>query len=248
MSYTSVDEYKANLDILQNINQPSYALLPAAEKIYDINVEERMINNPNIILVEKDHKSKTIYFSIDRYVDYMDLAQTKCIIQYNTEVRGIKRTCYYPVLFYDIYTRLEEKKIIFPWNLDYNVTKNAGMIPFNIRFFKVGTQITENNDAELILTYNLNILPSTVQIKQSLIELDVDDNDLSQLQPGDFDILMEYVDKKVSALNRKIYWTVVDDSYTAPTIDVTAEIQEDLLDILEGMEQIKEENKITETE
>ena len=33
MSVTTRDEYLGNLDILQKVNQPSYALLPAAEKI-----------------------------------------------------------------------------------------------------------------------------------------------------------------------------------------------------------------------
>jgi hypothetical protein len=74
MSTTTHIEYPANLDILQNVNQPAYALLSAAEKIYDINIDNRTISNQNIVVVEKDHKSKTIYFSVDRFVDYMDLA------------------------------------------------------------------------------------------------------------------------------------------------------------------------------
>lgn len=74
MSITTQIEYPANLDILQNVNQPAYALLSAAEKIYDINIDNRTISNQNIVVVEKDHKSKTIYFSVDRFVDYMDLA------------------------------------------------------------------------------------------------------------------------------------------------------------------------------
>lgn len=236
---TTQKEYLGNLDILQNVNQPSYALLPAAEKIYDIDVDERVINNRNITLVEKDHKSKTIYFSIDRFVDYMDLAQTKCVIQYNAEVDGKVRTRFYPVPFYDVYTKVEEGKIIFPWNLDYNVTKTAGSVPFNIRFFKIGTRITEDNDAELILTYNLNIQPSWVKVEKSLTELQIAD-DPTYLQPGDVDILMEYVDKKMQTLSRKIYWTIVSDDYTDSTIDVSAELQEEILDILEEMEETQE--------
>lgn len=237
MSTTTQYEYFANLDILQNVNQPSYALLPAAEKIYDIDVEDRLINNRNITLVEKDHKSKTLYFSIDRYVDYMDLAQTKCIIQYNTtDEEGKVRTRFYPVPFYDVYTKVEEGKIIFPWNLDYNVTKTAGSVPFNIRFFKVGTRITEDNAAEHILTYNLNIQPSWVKVEKSLYESQITKDDETYLQPGDVDILMDYVDKKMQTLSRKIYWTIVSDEFTDTTIDVSAELQEDLLDVLEAME------------
>lgn len=244
MSVTTRDEYLGNLDILQNVNQPSYALLPAAEKIYEIDVENREVHNQNIVLVEKDHKSKTIYFCIDRYVDYMDLAQTKCIIQYNTtNADGKMRTRFYPVPFYDVYTKVEEGKIIFPWNLDYNVTKAAGSVAFNIRFFKIGTHITENNDAQLILTYNLNIRPSWVKVEKALTELQIDENDSSYLQPGDVDILMDYVDLKMQTLSRKIYWTIVSDDFTDKTIDVSAEIQEDLTDILDAMDEYKEETE-----
>ena len=243
MSVTTRDEYLANLDILQNVNQPSYALLPAAEKIYHIDVEERTIQNQSIVLVEKDHKSKTIYFSVNRYVDYMDLADTKCIIQYNVDVNGETKTRFYPVPFYDVYTKVEEGKIIFPWNLDYNVTKVAGSVPFSVRFFKIGTEITENNDARLVLTYNLNIRPSWIKVEKALNELQLTDADSSYLQPGDVDLLMEYVDKKMQTLSRKIYWTIVSDDFTDKTIDVSAEVQEDLLDILEEMEREKEETE-----
>ena len=132
-------------------------------------------------------------------------------------------------------------EIIFPWNLDYNVTKNAGSVPFNIRFFKIGTRITDNNDAELILTYNLNIQPSWLKVEKSLTELQITENDSSYLQPGDFDIIMQYVDNKIEMLNRKVYWTVVADDFTGSIIDISADIQEDLEEILDAMEKDKEE-------
>ena len=69
------------------------------------------------------------------------------------------------------------------------------------------------------------------------------DADSSYLQPGDVDLLMEYVDKKMQTLSRKIYWTIVSDDFTDKTIDVSAEVQEDLLDILEEMEKEKEETE-----
>lgn len=226
---TTEDKYSSNLDILQNINQPAYALLPAADKIYNITINNRKIDNQNITIVEKDHKSATIYFSIDRYVDYMDLAKTKCIIQYNTK----NRTYYYPVPFYDVYTKVLEKQIIFPWNIDYSVTNTPGVIPFSIRFFKVGTELSGNNEEKTVLTYNLNILPSQLVVEKALTEQQIDKNDESYLQPGDFEKLMAYVDTTMQTLSRKIYWTVLNDDYKNTTVDVSAELKDQLLDIIE---------------
>lgn len=237
MSITTKDEYFGNLDILRNVNQPSYALLPAAEKIYDIDVNDRTISNQRVTIVEKDHKSKTLYFSIDRFVDYMDLSQTQCVIQYNVE--GKSR--FYPVPYYDIYTKISEGKMIFPWNLSYALTKNTGTIPFSVRFFRIGTFITENNDAELIFTYNFNTLPSYVHVEKALTELQIDENDEVYLQPGDREIIMEYVDRKMQTLSRKVYWTVLEDDFTDTTIDVSTEIQEDILDIFDQIEADKKE-------
>lgn len=226
---TSQKEYFANLDILQNINQPAYALLPKAGTPYHINVETREIATNSVVLLEKDHKSTTIYFSIDRYVDYMDLAQTVCVIQYNAN----GRTRFYPVPFYDVYSKNAEKQIIFPWNLDYAVTENPGTVPFCIRFFKIGTQINDKNEAELILTYNLNTSPSALIVKKSLTEMQIDKNDKTYLQPSDKDILMSYIDEKMKTLSRKLYWTVLTDEFSDSIIDIiTEEVKEDLLNTM----------------
>lgn len=231
---TTKDEYFANLDILQNVNQPAYALLPAAKYIYDIDVTSRTINTAQLVSIEKDHKSETIYFSIDRFVDYMDLSHTCCIIQYNAN----GKTHFYPVPFYDIYTKAKDNKIVFPWCLDYNVTRQSGQVEFNVRFFKVGTRITEENAAELILTYNLNTLPGYLTIKKGISELQLSKENEKYLQPSELDILMDYVDRRMQTLSRKIYWTVASDDFAGPTIDVSSKLQEDLLDVL------KEEEKL----
>ena len=230
---TTKEEYFANLDILQNVNLPAYALLPEAGTIYHINSITREIDKNEIVIVEKDHKSKTIYFSIDRFNDYMDLSHTCCIIQYNVN----ERTKFYPVPFYDIYTKADENKIIFPWNLDYNVTKTPGAIPFSIRFFKIGNKLTERNDVELILTYNLNTIPSQIVVKKALNEMQINKDDESYLQPTDKEILMQYIDYKMQTLSRKIYWSVLSDEFTGDKIDVSMPIQDDVLDVLEEMEE-----------
>lgn len=233
---TTKNEYFANLDVLKNINQPAYALLPKAGTPYHIDVDTRTIDNNNLSILEKDHKSKTIYFSINRYVDYMDLAQTICVIQYNANGKSY----FYPVPFYDVYTKVEEGKIIFPWNLDYTVTEKPGTVTFSIRFFKIGTYINKKNEAELILTYNLNTLSSVLTIKKSLTEFQIDKDDALHLKPSEKDILMSYIDEKMKTLSRKVYWTVLEDDFSQSVIDIADnEVKQDLL---QTMNPEKEEN------
>ena len=67
-------EYYSNLNLVLNENPPIYALLPNAEKIYNIDLNTRIIDAPEFLGVNKDHKAETIYFIVDRYNDYMDLS------------------------------------------------------------------------------------------------------------------------------------------------------------------------------
>ena len=160
---TTAQQYFANLDILQNVNQPAHALLPTDDNIYNIDVKTRKIAAPQFLSVEKDFKSETIYFAIDRFVDYMDLATTCCVIQYNN-LNSKKGTRFYPVPFYDIYKLSHIDKIVFPWCLDYHVTEVAGPVEFSIRFFKIGEAYNERNESVRVFTYNLNTLPASSQV------------------------------------------------------------------------------------
>ena len=78
---TNPNEYLAALAYIQDNNFPVQAVLvPASERTYEINLNTREVEAPKFISVEKDHKSETIYFKVDRFFDYMDLSQTACVI------------------------------------------------------------------------------------------------------------------------------------------------------------------------
>lgn len=79
----TAQEYYNTIDRLQNIKPPAYALLPVTQKVYAIDVNARTVEAPEFVSVEKDHLAEVIYFSIDRFVDYMDLVNTSCMIIYN---------------------------------------------------------------------------------------------------------------------------------------------------------------------
>lgn len=227
---TTTQEYNASLSVLQSVNPPAYALLPTTEKVYHINASTRTIDAPKFLSVEKDFKAETIYFAIDRYVNYMDLADTCCIIQYNNPEAEEKGTRYYAVPFYDVYKMAHVNKIVFPWCLDAHVAKTAGTVEFSIRFFKIGEILNDQEQAEYVVLYNFNTLPATSQVLHGLTEKQLtalDDYYLTTTQ-------YEYLISEISKINYlgKVYWTVLNEEVeeAEPEDTTTEENLNDTLD------------------
>ena len=231
----TASEYSSILNLLQNVNQPAYAILPSAENIYNIDVNTRVVETPKSLSIEKDHNSRTIYFSIDRYIDYMDLAQTCCVIHYKN-ANGKSR--YYPVPFYDIYSKVGLGKMLFPWNLDGHVTEKAGPIQFSIRFFKIGERHTENNDVEPIFTYMLSTLPAYSVITESMKDIRLE-SDPYYLKPGEYEQLNWRIDTLFKST--ELSWTVLDDSVNYASITEDAEEDIEKIEIVVETNQPQEE-------
>lgn len=201
---TTPEEYYSKLNIILNENPPIYALLPSAENIYNIDLNSRTIDAPKFIGVSRDHKSETIYFIIDRYNDYMDLAQTCCIITY---INANKEARQYMVPFYDIYTYAHENKMLIPWNIGAPVVAAAGTVTFSIQFFKVGEVYNEEKGTvEKVLTYNLNTLPATTTVKNGI--------DITKLE-SDYPIWADPLEEILDRINdisnyQTLYWTILD--------------------------------------
>jgi hypothetical protein len=132
----TAQEYNANLHLIHSNNPPTFALLPTAERIYKIDLNTREVEAPEIMGVVTDHNAETIYFEVDRFVDYVDLSTSSCVITY---VNAKGDYGIYVVPFYDIYTKADEAKILLPWCLDYKVTKYEGTVTFALRFFRTET-------------------------------------------------------------------------------------------------------------
>lgn len=201
---TTPEEYYSKLNLILNENPPTYALLPTAEKIYNIDLNTRIIDAPKFLGVAKDHKSETIYFIVDRYNDYMDLAETCCIITYTD---ADKKTRQYLVPFYDIYTYANEKKMLIPWNITASVANIAGTVTFSIQFFKVGEMYNEEKGTvEKILSYNLNTLPAISTIKTGMEAHKLDDDYVLPLDQA------EEIYEEINKISKfqQLYWTILD--------------------------------------
>ena len=223
---TTSQEYFANLDILQNVNQPAYALLPSAENILKIDINTRTVEAPEFLSVEKDHKSETIYFEVNRKAGYVDLAETSCVIIYNNADKNTG-TRYYAVPYYDITTKYG--KIIFPWALDGNVSLMSGIVEFSIQFFKIDTIVREDT-AKKVVSYSLNTLPAYSKVLNGIKEQQLDSDDEYYLMPDQYKELNNRIDTLQQT--QKLYWTILDDSFAGSPID-NSQVQDTIIDILE---------------
>lgn len=160
---TSAQEYYSNLYRIQDENPPTLALLlPSTERIYNINLNTRTIEAPEYLSVETDHKAEAIYFKMPRFFDGVDLTTKTTVIQYeNAAGEGHV----YLVPFYDVETadRLDinegddiHQTILFPWLIDRNVAKKAGVVSYNLRIYELAS--------ESDLLYSLNTLPAESKI------------------------------------------------------------------------------------
>lgn len=164
---TTPEQYFANMFLINETgNVPSIAvLLPSDERIYDIDLDSKVIDAPEFLSVRHDHCAETIYFKVDRFFDSMDLADTACVIQY-VNASGEGRL--YTVPFYDIETYHKENKMLIPWCIEGEATKTAGDVTYAFRFFKVA----KDKDDKSYLIFNLNTMTATSEVLHGLNVLD----------------------------------------------------------------------------
>lgn len=182
----------------QTLGAPSNVHLPYAHNIYDIDLKTRKIYGPDFISVQRDHKSEVIYFKVDRFVDYMDLANTVCIIEYI--IPGDYRVPYiYMVPFYDTTKFINEGKMIFPWNVGSAATMNGGTIEYAIRFFRI-----DGSGKNTKLAYSLSTLPTKSKILPN-IEGD------GEIMKAEYDIPIGegYESLIQQATENRTYWTIL---------------------------------------
>lgn len=214
MSIIKEQDFLSKLYAIQSLNPPSYVQFPGSKTFYDLNLDSRTINAPDILSVSKDHQAETIYFRVNRFHDYMDLANTTCVIQYITPD---KKSHIYAVPFYDILTEKINGKMIIPWCVDGNATKYKGIVQFSIRFFITEQEIvtieTIDEDGEAVqeekIKYNLiyNLATTTAQTKV------LDGMEVLDLE-SDFDISAsqyEYLLDLINDIKRDgVYWDILD--------------------------------------
>lgn len=142
--------------------------LPLDEPTFDIDANSRAITVPaefkkNGISVKDDEIAETLYFSIDRYYDTIDLLSpgVNIVIQWESAPGADKKATQglSTALFRDGVLVDGDEKVVFGWAINNKITKNAGTIKFAVRFYMV------ENDA---ITFNLNTLVQSATIQPGI--------------------------------------------------------------------------------
>lgn len=106
--------------------------------------------------IQADQMAELIVFEVDRFFDYMDLANTRIYVQWQLpdEHKTIGVT---EISIIDI--KSKPGKLRFAWPLTQTITKYAGTVKFSVRFFNIGAKG---------LTYSLNTLEASLAVKPAL--------------------------------------------------------------------------------
>ena len=150
---TSLQEYYNLLYIIQDENPPELAvLIPGNEEPLRIDLDTRKINAPEYLSVATDHRAETVFFSVNRYFDNVDLSTMSCIIQF---INAAGESGIYVVPFYDI-SRGDDNMLI-PWVIEGAVTAKSGSVAYSVQFFRVSESSSK-------YSYNLNTLAATSKV------------------------------------------------------------------------------------
>lgn len=173
-SVTSIDEYFSVLEILAKVvktvvsNNKGYDaklyndklfIIPFGENDFVIDANSRKIGVPqefarNGVGVEGDHFVESLYFTIDRYFDTIDFAQSNimAIVEW---INANGEKCYSPA-----WTKIlsdDDEKLIIGWVLTDKATKKAGIVKFSIRLYSLDEEgKLESSFATLVTNVVIN--------------------------------------------------------------------------------------------
>ena len=244
---TTRDDYLELLYRIQDPNRQTQVIqLPVDEPICTVDLNTRKISVPDEIkVVEFDHNSETIYFSIDRYYDNVDLATLYAVVQYKNANPDNKKNGYiYAIPYFDITTlsvKGEDDKMLFQWAIEGPATAYTGYVTFSIKFYRITEvdSVDEYGTPIKVKAYDyiLNTLPSKIKIEQGM---DVFEETENYIYDADtvFDIYQRI--EEVSRAN-DLYWIVLDphfdenkpiataNNYPIGTIDKSEEIYANII-------------------
>lgn len=178
-----IDNLESFFGYIQEIGEldKKFLRLPLDEPLFEIDANSRKITIPsdftaNGLSVQGDHLAETVFFSIDRYFDYMDL--NNCNIRINWKIGDISGQS----VNFSKSVDAEPGKIVFGWPVAKDLTGKSGTLSFAVEFY------TERDN---ITSYSLNTLVSTINIKEGLVlinptVINVNDDILNMLQNSSF--------------------------------------------------------------
>lgn len=175
--------------------------IPENEPTLKIDLNKRVMETPETLGVQHDHYSETVFFEVDRYYNDMDLATTTCIIEY--ENKTTQKSRIYMVPYYDIITdENQDEKILFPWCISGEATREAGIVEYAIKFYKIANTMDDIYEVLFIL----NIQPARSKVLKGMG---------SATLPEDYDVAADALlalQHQIDGLAKKyeMYWLTVE--------------------------------------
>lgn len=174
--------------------------------LFKIDLDTREIIAPpgytEFIGITGEHKSETITFQVDRYYEDIDLANMTIVVEY-VNADGEGRVS--PIVLRDYDTFPDQ--ILFDWIIDAGMTKSAGIVYFDVRFYMVGDSV-DGQPENRPLVYSLRTRPFTSNVIDTL-----------PLDPDEFeeqyrDAFADQLDALIGATanletkieNKELYW------------------------------------------
>ena len=160
--FTSLDEYFSHMEDYLNINRYDFMLVPLDEEPCVIDANTRQIKVPASFSkcagVQNDHMAEMVTFVIDRYFDFVDLANMTIYVQWTAQDgnKPVEGASYISVIDRESLPG----KIKFGWPLVKEFTQYAGNLKFSVRIFK------RKNDGTI--SYSFNTLPASIAISKAL--------------------------------------------------------------------------------
>lgn len=134
-SLSGLPEYYSHMNDFFTTEGWKYVFLPIDEEVFRIDLKDRSIKVPSSfakqVSIQSDKLAETIVFSVDRYFDYMDLANTNIYVQWKTPNGKEQAT---RIRMIDL---SQPDMIRFGWPISDIVTKDPGTIKFSVRFFRI---------------------------------------------------------------------------------------------------------------
>lgn len=165
-TFVTLEQYFNYIETIKRSGRGDHFLLslPLDEGLIDINVNTRNITIPKDFIstvVQNDALAETMVFTVDRFIENIDLANADEIyVQWSAPngEGGIREEA----TIVRLIDREDSKKIKFGWPISKEVTLHPGKVSFSAVFVIKNP----NNPAEV--NFRLNTLPETFEVKPAL--------------------------------------------------------------------------------
>lgn len=172
----SLEDYFSNIRTIASLTKVGsdvkgkFLIMPLDEPFFEIDANARAIKIPdnfkkNGIGVQNDHWAEILYFKVDRYYDYQDLASLNIFINWEFVGAGQRNGGEQEIKVSKAFAPdpdFDPNFLIFGWVVDRSMCPRKGSLKFSVTF-------TDSAHPGLAQGYQLSTLISQVNVNEGLV-------------------------------------------------------------------------------